>query len=101
VSLFNERVYVLQQVNLRAMANRRRSFYGVQSMTGKVKFFSDAKGYGFLLADGYPRGVFVHRSEIEPGQDGKAILLDGEAVEFEPVDTPKGTKAVGVRRTGA
>ncbi|MDO8682516.1 MAG: cold shock domain-containing protein [Armatimonadota bacterium] len=61
--------------------------------SGKVKWFSDAKGYGFIEVDG-SRDVFVHYSVIQ--KDGYKTLTEGEAVEFEVVDGDKGPQATNV-----
>jgi CspA family cold shock protein len=69
---------------------------GVASMaTGKVKWFNDQKGFGFIASEA-GKDVFVHHSVIE-GQ-GFKTLQDGEAVEYEAEDGPKGMKATRVRR---
>lgn len=63
--------------------------------TGKVKWFSDAKGYGFILADdGAGQDIFVHFSEI--ARDGYRTLVPGQAVSFELVDSAKGLQAKNV-----
>jgi len=62
---------------------------------GKVKWFSNAKGYGFIEQPGMP-DVFVHYSAIK--QDGYKSLKQGEAVEFEVVEGPKGPQAESVKR---
>ena len=67
-------------------------------LTGKVKWFSTEKGYGFIERDG-AEDVFVHRSEIRDG--GASILEEGEMVEFEVESSPRGLKARGVERAGA
>src|SRR6476620_4917414 len=64
--------------------------------TGKVKWFNDQKGFGFISSE-QNRDVFVHHSVIEG--DGYKTLEDGETVEYEAEDGPKGLKALKVRRT--
>jgi CspA family cold shock protein len=61
---------------------------------GTVKWFSNEKGYGFISQ---PEGedVFVHFSAIET--DGYKSLQEGQAVEFEVTDGPKGKQAANVR----
>ena len=62
---------------------------------GKVKWFNDAKGYGFIThADG--RDVFVHYSSIEG--DGFRSLNQGQEVEYECEEGPKGLHASVVRK---
>jgi len=61
--------------------------------TGKVKWFSDAKGYGFIEVEG-SRDVFVHYSAIK--QEGYKSLAEGQAVEFEIIDGDKGPQASNV-----
>lgn len=64
-------------------------------MQGKVKWFNKEKGYGFIeREDG--TDVFVHFSAIQ--QDGFKTLQEGEAVEFEVVDGPKGLQAANVTK---
>lgn len=64
--------------------------------TGKVKWFNDQKGFGFIMADADGRDVFVHHSVID--SPGFRTLEDGEVVEYEFEDGPKGMKALKVRR---
>jgi CspA family cold shock protein len=66
--------------------------------TGKVKWFNENKGYGFILQDGGGRDIFVHYSEIQ--EDGYRTLAEGEPVEFELTDSPKGPQAKAVVRNG-
>ena len=64
---------------------------------GKVKWFNDSKGFGFIEAeDG--GDVFVHQTAIQG--EGYRTLEEGEAVEFEQVQGPKGPKAENVRKDG-
>ena len=64
--------------------------------TGTVKWFSQEKGYGFLQQEGGP-DVFVHHSAIEG--TGFKTLNEGERVEFDIIEEPKGLKAQNVVRT--
>ncbi len=63
--------------------------------TGKVKWFSNEKGYGFIERDGLA-DVFVHHSEIQ--MDGFRTLDAGEPVEFDLISSDKGPKARHVVR---
>ncbi len=58
--------------------------------TGKVKWFSDSKGYGFIETE-EGRDVFVHYSSIR--SDGYKTLKEGQEVQFEVVDGAKGPQA--------
>jgi CspA family cold shock protein len=60
---------------------------------GKVKWFSDQKGYGFITLDS-GNDVFVHHNAIEG--DGFKTLEEGQEVEFDVQDSPKGEHAVNV-----
>ncbi|MCU0727674.1 MAG: cold shock domain-containing protein [Planctomycetes bacterium] len=62
---------------------------------GTVKWFNDAKGFGFLQEDG-GGDVFVHHSEIT--MQGFRTLAEGDRVEFEKTQGPKGPKALKVRK---
>ncbi len=63
---------------------------------GTVKWFNDAKGYGFISQDSGD-DVFVHHTAIT--MDGFRTLKEGEKVEFDVVRGPKGLQAANVRRT--
>lgn len=64
---------------------------------GTVKWFSNQKGYGFITPEN-GKDVFVHFSAIQG--DGYKSLNEGEAVEFEIAQGPKGEQAVNVHRIG-
>jgi CspA family cold shock protein len=59
--------------------------------TGLVKWFNDSKGYGFIQADETDQDVFVHYSAIQG--EGFKTLTEGQKVQFELVDGPKGPQA--------
>ena len=63
---------------------------------GTVKWFSDQKGYGFVTPDDGSKDVFVHYSAIQG--DGFKSLKEGQAVEFEITQGPKGPQASNVNR---
>ena len=63
--------------------------------TGTVKWFNDAKGFGFIRQENGEE-VFVHFSAIQG--DGFRSLAEGERVEFDVVKGPKGFQAANVRR---
>lgn len=65
--------------------------------TGTVKWFNDAKGYGFIERQG-GKDLFVHFSSIQG--EGFKSLTEGERVEFDIVDGPKGPAAENVIRLG-
>ena len=66
--------------------------------TGTVKWFNDAKGFGFISPEASERDCFVHYSAIEG--DGFRSLAEGDQVEFDLVDGPKGPAAEKVIRMG-
>jgi len=62
---------------------------------GKVKWFNNQKGYGFIAADD-GADVFVHYSAIQI--DGYKTLTEGQTVEFDVTDGPKGKQAANVKK---
>jgi CspA family cold shock protein len=64
---------------------------------GKVKWFSDQKGFGFIEVPG-AKDVFVHHSSIQG--DGFKSLKEGDEVEFETTQGPKGPQASNVKVIG-
>jgi CspA family cold shock protein len=63
--------------------------------TGRVKWFNEAKGYGFIQQEEGP-DVFVHYSNLEG--TGFRTLQENEEVEFEVTEGPKGLQAVNVEK---
>jgi len=63
---------------------------------GKVKWFNDQKGYGFIAKDDGSGDVFVHYSNIQ--NEGYKTLKEGDAVEFDVIDSEKGPKAANVKK---
>ena len=60
---------------------------------GTVKWFNESKGFGFLSQEAGP-DVFVHHSEIKA--DGYRTLNEGDKVQFESTQSPKGPRAANV-----
>jgi CspA family cold shock protein len=68
-------------------------------MTGRVKWFSAIKGYGFIQPENEgSEDIFVHFSAIQ--EEGFRTLREGEEVEFTLEETPKGLQAADVVRLG-
>jgi CspA family cold shock protein len=65
--------------------------------TGKVKWFNDAKGFGFIVRDNGP-DLFVHHTAIVA--EGFRSLAEGQEVEFDVTEGPKGLQATNVRLAG-
>lgn len=76
--------------------------YGMSGVkiNGKVKWFNNAKGYGFINAEGKPdEDLFAHYSAIT--MDGYKTLKAGQAVSFETIEGPKGLHAVNIDTVNA
>jgi CspA family cold shock protein len=66
--------------------------------TGTVKWFSDQKGYGFIVPDDGGKDLFVHHSNMVG--EGFKTLQEGQKVEFEPAEGKKGPEATNVKAVG-
>jgi len=89
-----------------AVEQPRRSFDGprparrapdpstASDVSGKVKWFDEAKGFGFVASDDGGKDVFIHISILRPA--GIAQLAEGQAVLMKVVDTPKGREAISI-----
>ena len=66
--------------------------------TGKVKWFNNAKGYGFITPDDGSEDLFAHFSSIE--MEGFKTLKQGQEVNFEIADGPKGKQASNITSSG-
>lgn len=62
---------------------------------GKVKWFNNAKGYGFVVADGRNEDLFAHYSAIQ--MDGYRTLKAGQPVKFDIIQGPKGLHAINIQ----
>ena len=62
---------------------------------GTVKWFNNAKGYGFILPDGGGDDLFAHYSAIQ--MDGYKTLKAGQPVEFDVIEGPKGLQATNIQ----
>jgi len=67
----------------------------IEMATGIVKWFNDAKGFGFVKQEGGGEDVFCHQSAIQA--TGFRSLTEGQKVEFEVTKGPKGLQASNVR----
>lgn len=63
--------------------------------SGKVKWFNNAKGYGFINEEGKSEDLFAHYSAIQ--MDGYKTLKAGQTVEFDIIQGPKGLHAVNIK----
>ena len=63
--------------------------------TGTVKWFNNAKGFGFIISPEYNEDLFAHYSRIEA--EGYKSLKAGQTVEFDTLESPKGTHAINIK----
>lgn len=63
-------------------------------ISGKVKWFNNAKGYGFIIEDGKTEDLFAHYSAIQ--MEGYKTLKAGQAVVFDIIQGPKGLHAINI-----
>lgn len=63
--------------------------------TGVVKWFNNAKGYGFVVAENSEEDIFVHYSAID--MEGYKTLKAGQSVQFELEEGPKGVHAINIK----
>ena len=63
---------------------------------GKVKWFNDAKGYGFITPDDGSKDVFVHHQAI--AAEGFRSLQEGDSVQYDVTQGPKGPQAANVKK---
>jgi CspA family cold shock protein len=63
--------------------------------TGKVKWYNDLRGFGFIRSDGIPEDIFVHHTAIH--MEGYRALFPDQDVEFELKSSKRGLTAVKVR----
>lgn len=64
---------------------------------GKVKWFNDKKGFGFIEPEGGGEDIFVHHTSIM--SEGFRTLMEGQTVEYEIVRGPKGFQALNVQKS--
>jgi len=78
-------------------SNSRKKKGGILLLTvGKVKWFNSKKGYGFIRTNDGDQDIFVHYTSIKG--DGFKSLVEGEEVQFELTEGPKGLQAQNVLR---
>ena len=63
-------------------------------LTGKVKWFDDTRGFGFVASDDFGRDVFIHSTTLAASD--VRDLFEGQAVSMRVVETPKGREAIAI-----
>jgi CspA family cold shock protein len=66
------------------------------SISGKVKWFNETKGFGFIERNDGERDVFVHSSAVK---EANLSLFEGDAITFETTETEKGSSAINLQKT--
>lgn len=66
--------------------------------TGRIKWFNNAKGYGFVVVEGRDEDFFAHYSAIQ--MEGYRTLKAGQPVQFEIIQGPKGLHAINIQPIG-
>ena len=94
IALLIGRLRELRQTE-RWISSRSKHERRSEMATGTVKWFNDAKGYGFITQDGGGDDVFCHHTAIQA--DGFRTLTEGQKVQFETSKGPKGLQAQNVR----
>jgi len=67
-------------------------------LEGRVKWFNDSKGFGFIVGEGHDGDIFVHFRFIEPGSEGFKTLKENERVQYTLVKTARGFQAQDVKK---
>ena len=93
VSPFHPMLVDVEDQILESRTIRLKQHGDIEMPQGKVKWFNNAKGYGFIVQDEGPE-VFVHYTAIQG--DGYKALAEGEEVSFEISDSDKGPQATNV-----
>lgn len=81
------------RTRIQSLANLEKEVSGMA--TGKVKWFNNAKGFGFIREDGRDEDIFAHYSTIS--MDGYRTLKAGQDVKFDLSEGPKGLHAVNIK----
>jgi len=89
---------ILARINLIFKSSLLEDFLKMSKTVGLVKWFNNAKGYGFIEQPGQ-QDIFVHYSAITG--EGYKTLMQGQEVEFEVTNGPKGPQAENVRKVSA
>jgi len=95
LSVWDEKIYIWNTGTEIAPSNTVKELVVGSHGTGTVKWFNDAKGFGFITPDGGGEDLFVHHSAVN--MDGFRTLKEGQKVQFEIARGPKGLQAQNVR----